>query len=106
MTQMTQTWVELQMVKSQANTVVLRSMVRIPNTQVSPSRGRRMIVAFKVDLLTKRCLTGRSYKRMSFVVGIQIKLQCVHVPKVTPIIVLSSISKHYPSRFMYTDAHS
>jgi len=54
-----QTWVELQMVKSQANTVVLRSMVRIPNTQVSPSRGRRMTVAFNVVLLTGRCLTGQ-----------------------------------------------
>ena len=47
------------MVKSQANTVVLRSMVRIPNTQVSPSRGLRMTVAFKMVLVMRRCLTGQ-----------------------------------------------
>ena len=46
-----QTWVELQMVNSHANTLVLRSMVRTPNTQVSPSKGRRMTVAFSVDLI-------------------------------------------------------
>ena len=40
------------MVNSHANTVVLRSMARTPNTQVSPSKGRRMTVAFKVVLLT------------------------------------------------------
>ena len=45
-----QTWVELKMVNSQANTVVLRLMVRIPNTQVSPNRGSRMRMAFKVVL--------------------------------------------------------
>ena len=47
------TWMELQMVKSHANIVVLRSMVRIPNTQVSPSKGRRITVAFKVALLAR-----------------------------------------------------
>ena len=47
------TWIELQMVNSHANTVVLRSTVRIPNTQVSPSMGRRITVAFKVALLAR-----------------------------------------------------
>ena len=47
-----QTWVELKMVNSHANTVVLRSMVRTPNTQVSPSKGRRMTAALKVVLFT------------------------------------------------------
>ena len=65
---LTPTWVELHTVKSQANTVVLRSMVRIPNTQVSPSRGRRMTVAFSVALLRGRCWTvGRSNTSMVFV---------------------------------------
>ena len=44
---------ELQMVNSHANTVVLRSMVKIPNTQLSPSKGRRITVAFKVALLAR-----------------------------------------------------
>ena len=39
------------MVNSHANTLVLLSMARSPNTQVSPSKGRRMTVAFKVDLI-------------------------------------------------------
>ena len=39
------------MVNSHANTVVLLSMARTPNTQVSPSKGRRMTVAFSVDLI-------------------------------------------------------
>ena len=52
------------MVNSHANTVVLWSIVRTPNTQVSPSTGRRITVAFKVDLLT------RGYE-----------LICVHVDK-------------------------
>ena len=51
--QCTQTCIELKMVNSHANTVVLRSMVRIPNTQVSPSKGRRITVALKVALLTE-----------------------------------------------------
>ena len=38
------------MVNSHANTLVL-PMARTPNTQVSPSKGRRMTVAFKVDLI-------------------------------------------------------
>ena len=42
------------MVNSHANTVVLWSMVRIPNTQVSPNKGRRITVAFKVVLLTRK----------------------------------------------------
>ncbi len=36
---------ELKIANSQAKTVVLASRVRIPNTQVSPRRGRRMRVA-------------------------------------------------------------
>ncbi len=36
---------ELRIANSQAKTVVLASRVRIPNTQVSPRRGRRMRVA-------------------------------------------------------------
>ena len=47
------TWMELQTVKSHANTVVFWSMVRIPNTQVSPSKGRRTTVAFMVALLAR-----------------------------------------------------
>ena len=39
------------MVNNHANTLVLLSMARTPNTQVSPSKGRRMTVAFKVDLI-------------------------------------------------------
>ena len=39
------------MVNSHANTLVLVSMARTPNTQVSPSKGRRMTVALKVDLI-------------------------------------------------------
>ena len=38
------------MVKSQAKTVLLLLSVRRPNSHVSPSRGSRIIVAFKSDL--------------------------------------------------------
>ena len=45
------------MVKSQANTVAFglaaTITVGIPNTQVSPSRGRRITVALKVVLLAR-----------------------------------------------------
>ena len=41
---------ELKMVKNQANTAALRLTVRIPNTHVSPRRGRRITVATKVVL--------------------------------------------------------
>ena len=38
------------MVKSQAKTVVLLLSVRRPNSQVTPSRGSRMTVAFSIVL--------------------------------------------------------
>ena len=39
------TWRELKMVKSHAKTVELALTVRMPNTHVSPRRGRRTSVA-------------------------------------------------------------
>ena len=51
------TWREFKMVKSQANTVAFglaaTITVGIPNTQVSPSRGRSITVALKVVLLAR-----------------------------------------------------
>ena len=39
------TWRELKIVKNHANAVELALIVRIPNAQVSPRRGRRTNVA-------------------------------------------------------------
>ena len=41
---------ELRTVKSQANTIVLSLIANSPNTQVSPSRGRRITEAFTSEL--------------------------------------------------------
>ena len=46
----THTCSELKIVKSHANTSVFSSTANSPMTQVTPSRGRSMIVAFNVDL--------------------------------------------------------
>ena len=44
---------ELKTVKSQANTAVLSLIANSPNTQVSPSRGRRITEAFTRELVYK-----------------------------------------------------
>ena len=46
MSELVETWKELKMVKSQAKTVALLLSVRSPNSQVTPSRGNRITVAF------------------------------------------------------------
>ena len=45
-----QTCTELKTVKSQANTTVLSLIANSPNTQVSPSKGRRITEAFTREL--------------------------------------------------------